>query len=233
VLGAWRKVRAKTKAILNFAVLVIFITCVIVAYQLPAIKAHLSKEEVGSFVKGFGIWGPLIAVILITVGEMTPIPGLIFTLAAAILFGPVPAFIYTTIGSNIGSVLCFWISRKLGRDFARRFTGDGLKKYERALVRNGFATSLYLRLTFVPSPIVNYGSGLTSMRFRDYLWGTIIGHLPSQLVLIIVLTKLVSGDVAGLLTWPVILTIALFVFSFFIPTLIRRLEKRRRRAARR
>ena len=38
-----------------------------------------------------------------------------------------------------------------------------------------FATVLYLRLVYFPFTPMNFGMGLTGVRFRDYLFGTGLG----------------------------------------------------------
>jgi uncharacterized membrane protein YdjX (TVP38/TMEM64 family) len=106
---------------------------------------------------------------------------LIIFLVAAI-FGSYFGFLYVWLGTMIGSSLAFFIGRYLGRDFAASLIGDRLKKYDEAIERNGFATVLYLRLLYFPFTPMNFGMGLTRVRFRDYFSGTAVGIIVGAFI---------------------------------------------------
>ena len=69
------------------------------------------------------------------------------------------------------------------RDFAAALIGRRLKAFDDAIGRNGFATVLYMRLLYFPFTPMNFGMGLTQVRFRDYLAGTAIGILVGTFIL--------------------------------------------------
>ena len=64
----------------------------------------------------------------------------------------------------------------LGAEFAAALIGDRLKRYDDAIARNGFATVLYLRLLYFPFTPMNFGMGLTQVRFWDYFTGNGSGY---------------------------------------------------------
>ena len=47
---------------------------------------------------------------------------------------------------------------------------------------NGFATVLYLRLIYFPFTPLNFGMGLTKVRFRDYFIGTGLGIIVGTFI---------------------------------------------------
>ncbi|MGB3097582.1 MAG: VTT domain-containing protein, partial [Candidatus Deferrimicrobiaceae bacterium] len=106
--------------------------------------------------------------------------------------------------------------------------GDKLKKYDDAIERNGFATVLYLRLIYFPFTPMNFGMGLTKVRFRDYVLGTGLGIIVGVFVFTFFIGTLrdvwTSGDWNGLLSPKVLFSVALFVFSFFIPKIIKKFK---------
>jgi uncharacterized membrane protein YdjX (TVP38/TMEM64 family) len=126
----------------------------------------------------------------------------------------------------LGASGAFFIGRTLGRDFAAGLIGDRLKRYDEAIARNGFATVLYLRLVYFPFTPMNFGMGLTSVRFRDYFWGTGLGILVGTFVFTFFIGTLkeiwVSGDWGRLASGQVLLAVALFLGSFFIPVLLKK-----------
>jgi uncharacterized membrane protein YdjX (TVP38/TMEM64 family) len=158
------------------------------------------------------------------VGVCLFVPGTLLTTLGAAIFGPYFGFAYVWVGAMIGAVLSFFIGRYLGRDFATSLTGDKLKKYDEAIERNGFATVLYLRLVYFPFTPMNYGMGLTRVRFRDYLAGTGLGIIVGTFIFTFFVGTIkenwASSRWEGLLSWKVLLSLGLFVFSFFIPKII-------------
>jgi uncharacterized membrane protein YdjX (TVP38/TMEM64 family) len=60
--------------------------------------------------------------------------------------------------------------------------GDRLGKYDDAVERNGFATVLYLRLVYSPFTPMNFGMGLTKVRFWDYFFGTGLGIIVETFI---------------------------------------------------
>ena len=81
-----------------------------------------------------------------------------------------------------GASGAFWIGRTLGREFAASLIGDKLKKYDDFIERNGFAATLYLRLLYFPFTPMNFGMGLTKVRFRDYFFGTGLGIIAGTFI---------------------------------------------------
>ena len=101
----------------------------------------------------------------------------------AAIFGAYWGFLYVLIGAVLGATAAFFIGRYLGRDFAASIVGDRLKRYDEAVERNGFATVLYLRLIYFPFTPMNFGMGLTRVRFWDYFWGTVLGIIAGTFII--------------------------------------------------
>jgi uncharacterized membrane protein YdjX (TVP38/TMEM64 family) len=128
----------------------------------------------------------------------------------------------------IGASAAFLIGRTLGREYAASLIGDKLKKYDDAIERNGFATVLYLRLVYFPFTPMNFGMGLTKVHFRDYFIGTGLGIIVGTFIFTFFIGTLkdvwVSGKWAELISFKVFFSIALFIFSFFIPKIIKKIK---------
>jgi uncharacterized membrane protein YdjX (TVP38/TMEM64 family) len=154
--------------------LAFIITGIALARFMP-LKEYLRAERLGLLLETAGFWAPVAYVLIYTAGVCLFLPGTLLTALGAAIFGPYLGFVYVWIGAMIGSSPAFFIGRYLGRDFAAWLIGDKLKKYDDGIERNGFATVLYLRLVYFPFTPMNFGMGLTKVRFRDYLAGTALG----------------------------------------------------------
>jgi uncharacterized membrane protein YdjX (TVP38/TMEM64 family) len=156
------------------------------------------------------------------------VPGTLLTGLGAAIFGAYWGFVYVWLGAMAGASGAFFIGRTLGREFAATLIGDKLRKYDEAIERNGFATVLYLRLIYFPFTPMNFGMGLTRVRFWDYFFGTALGIVVGTFIFTFFIGTIkeiwASGNWAQLLSFKVMFSVGLFVFSFFIPVIMKRLR---------
>lgn len=206
--------------------LVLFIVCAIVLIRFTPVKDHVTAETLGGILTGAGFWAPLLYIVVYAAGVCLFVPGTLLTGLGAAIFGPYWGFLWVWIGAMIGSAGAFIIGRTLGREFAQSLIGDRLKKYDEAIERNGFATVLYLRLVYFPFTPMNFGMGLTRVRFLDYMTGTGLGIIVGTFIFTFFIGTLkdvwVSGNWSGLISLEVFFCVVLFIFSFFIPPIIKR-----------
>ena len=208
--------------------LLVFIVAAIVIVRVTPVKDYLTREALGQVLESAGYWAPLLFILVYIVGICLFVPGTLLTTLGAAIFGAYRGFLYVWVGAMIGASAAFWIGRTLGREFAASLIGDRLKKYDEAIERNGFATVLYLRLIYFPFTPMNFGMGLTRVRFRDYLFGTGLGIIVGTFIFTFFVGTVrdvwASGNWGELLSFKVVFSVALFVFSFFIPKIIRKLK---------
>ena len=208
---------------------VIFIVGAFILVRCTPLRAFLTVQALGDFLQSAGIWAPLVFIVFYAVGVCFFIPGTLLTGLGAALFGAYWGFVYVWIGAMAGASGAFWIGRTLGRNFAANRIGDKLHKYDDAIERNGFAAVLYLRLLYFPFTVMNFGMGLTKVRFWDYFFGTGLGIMVGTFIFTFFIGALkdiwASGQWGRLLSFKVFFSIGLFIFSFFIPALIKRIKK--------
>ncbi|MEW6265724.1 MAG: TVP38/TMEM64 family protein [Thermodesulfobacteriota bacterium] len=215
---------------LRAAALALFLLAAGVLLRFTPLQETLTPDRLGRLIEAAGLWAPAIFILVYALGVCVLLPGTLLAAVGAGLFGPYQGFVYVWTGAMIGAGLAFLIARYLGREFAASMIGDRLKKYDQALERHGFATVLYLRLIYFPFNILNFGMGLTAVRFRDYFWGTALGILAGTFIFTFFFGTLkevwAGGRWTGLLSGKVFFSLGLFVFSFFIPILVKRLKRK-------
>ncbi len=220
-VAAEKKRRAALKAIF----FLLFVVGAIVVVRYSPLKAYLTSEALGDFLAKAGMLAPLIFIVIYAIGVCLFVPGTLLTGLGAALFGSYWGFLYVWIGAMTGATGAFFIGRTLGRDFAASIAGERLKKYDDAIERNGFATVLYLRLIYFPFTPMNFGMGLTGVRFKDYFSGTGLGILIGTFIFTFFIGTLKdvwsTGNWAYLASFKVLAALCLFVFSFFIPKLVK------------
>ncbi len=208
-----------------------FLTCLIAFICLVRfipVKDYLSAETQGNFLESWGFWAPTVFVFLYALSLCLFVPGSFLPVLGAAIFGAYWGFLYAWLGAMTAAGSSFFIGRTLGRDFVASLMGNRLRKYDEAIRRKGFATVLYLRLIYFPFALLNYGMGLTRIKFRDYFFGTGLGIVAGLFVLTffggVLKDAWTSGNWEALKSSRAFLSLALFLLSFSIPLFIRKIK---------
>lgn len=215
----------RKKTIIKALIFILFIVGAILMVNFTPLKNYLKPDQLEVLIEAAGLWAPLFYIIFYAVGVCLFLPGTLLTGLGAAIFGAYWGFVYVWFGAMIGASAAFFIGRTLARDFAASLIGDRLKRYDQAIERNGFATVLYLRLLYFPFTPMNFGMGLTAVRFRDYFFGTGLGIIVGTFIFTFFIGTLkevwASGDWGQLVSFKVFFSIGIFIFSFFIPKIIK------------
>jgi uncharacterized membrane protein YdjX (TVP38/TMEM64 family) len=213
-------------ALLKAAGLVLFVIAAVAATQATSLNFIMDLDSLDILIDRMGPWGPAAFIGITAASICLFVPASIPVVAAGILFGPVTGFVYVLTGCTAGAGGAFLIGRFLGQDFARRLIGERIKAYDEAIRKNGFLTVFYLRALNFPFTPLNFGLGLTSVRFGDYVLGTTLGVSVSVFVLTFlggVLREAWNTD-----RWHLLLSgkslaaLSLYAASMLLPLLIRR-----------
>ena len=217
--------RSTIKALIFLSFIIIAISVV----RFTSVKEFFKEETLSHFLKELGYWAPLIFVIVYAVGVCLFVPGTLLTALGAAIFGAFWGFLYVWAGAMVGASGAFWIGRTLGRESAAFMIGDRLRKYDDAIERNGFATVFYLRMIYFPFTPMNFGMGLTKVRFWDYFWGTALGIIVGTFIFTFFIGTLrevwSSGDWGQLFSLKVFSSLVLFLVSLFIPKIIKKFKR--------
>jgi len=221
--------KSRKRGIIKALLFVAFIIVAVYVIRLTQVKEFLTQEALSNFLEAAGFWAPLIFILVYAAGICLFVPGTLLTALGAAIFGAYWGFLYVWVGAMAGASAAFWIGRTLGREFAASLVGDHLRKYDDAIERNGFATVLYLRLVYFPFTPMNFGMGLTKVRFWDYFFGTGLGIIVGTFIFTFFVGTLkevwASGDWGQLLSFKVFFSVGLFVFSLFIPKIIKKVKR--------
>ena len=218
----------RRKALVKALILILFILFAIGLFRFTPIRSYLSADGLGRFLDTAGLWAPVLYMAVYAAGVCLFVPGTLLTGLGAAIFGAYWGFLYVWVGAMVGASIAFFIGRTLGRDLAASLIGNRLRKYDDAIERNGFAAVLYLRLVYFPFTPMNFGMGLTKVHFGDYFFGTGLGIIVGTFIFTFFVGTLkevwISGNWGELLSFQVFFSIALFIFSFFIPKIIKKIK---------
>lgn len=192
-----------------------------------SIKGYISVQKLLDLVNAIkgSPYAPFIYVFIYIAGVVLALPGIALTALSGPIFGFWKGALLVIISSNLGCQLTFFISRFMGRDFVKRFIKEDsmADRISRKIENNGFLVMLYLRiLPIFPFNGVNYVSGLTNIRYRDYTLASFIGMLPGTLVYVYL-----SATAADIKDNPVglIISIGTLILFTVVTTVIRKKQK--------
>jgi len=191
-------------------------------------------DEFEAVIEGFGLWAPLIYVLIYAVGPIFLAPATLLSFVGGAVFGTTFGFVLITIGANLGAIVAFSVGRWASGDWVRqRLEGGGgkLANFQRALEQNGFAAILAARLLLAPYVLLNYAAALTPIRFRDFAAGTFLGMMPATFGFVFLTDTLAeawrTGDVGVLLGPRTFFAVLLMVFCVVVPVAVLRSRKKR------
>ena len=228
-MGYFQKGLSKS-ALIKFMGLIIFAAGMVYLYRFTTLKDLITPQILESILNQSGFWAPAVFIVLEALAIAFFVPASILIIMGAGLFGAYWGFLYGWLGAWAGAGCAFCLGRTLGRDFVASIMGDRLKKYDDAIEKNGFTAVLYIRLLNAPFTPMNYGLSLTKVHFRDFFLGTGLGVMVSVFAITFLSGMIrdawISGRWADLLSLKVLLGIILYIFSFFIPLILKRIKGR-------
>lgn len=155
-----------------FTVLLI-LGCVVLGIIGYRKGAFSSVDALQEWMDSYGIWAPLIFIILQAVQVVIPIiPGGVTLLGGVIFFGPWWGFVYNYLGIIAGSFAVFGISRVYGKPLMYRlFKPESIEKYENWTSNHGRFAKLFAFAIFIPGApdgLICYLAGTTQMTWKLY-----------------------------------------------------------------
>jgi len=194
--------------------------------EISPINAHFGLDRFQKIISEAGLMGPALLAIFCAFGTCLFIPGSVFVGIGAAVFGPYLAFACVWPGSMAGAAISYLTARRLGREFVYSIIGDRLKKYDNLIERNGFKTILFLRLMFVPFAPMNYGAGLTKVRFWDYFFATALGEAVTIFVIALFIGEIreiwILGGLSRLFSTRMALTLGFLIALALVAKLVQR-----------
>jgi uncharacterized membrane protein YdjX (TVP38/TMEM64 family) len=199
----------------------LWILLAVVCLLLTWISVHAlggyKPEQLQALIHRAGVWGPLSYIALYAVGTLALLPSTPLNISGGLLFGPWWGIVWTSVGAVVAAAIAFGFSRTVGRSAMERRLAGRWQTMDAEIHRGGLFYMFAIRLIPVmPYGIVNFAAGLTSIRFRDFLIGTILGTVPSVLPFVLVGSSSFKALSTGNL-WPLLgalgLTGALVLFS--------------------
>jgi phospholipase D1/2 len=154
----------------------VLIACVllVVVWALIPVTA-LAPDEISASIEPYRHAWYALPMVLLAFIALGAVPVLLLITLTGIAFGPVLGPIYAMAGCLASASVGFGIGRWLGLDRVARLGGERVTAVTRSLKRNGTLAVFFLRKVPAPFMLVNIVIGASTVRYRDFILGTMLG----------------------------------------------------------
>ena len=163
------------KRFIKFVILVV--SGFLIGYLTIRKGFHLTPESFKSYVVSMGALGPIVYVGIFIIRPLFLIPSIALFVAGGLAFGPVIGPLYASFGAAIGGTLGFWIARTMGHDYVMSKLKLGSQVIENTKFNFSVVFLLSL-LPIMPVTVINYGAGLSRMKYNHYITAHVLGLTP-------------------------------------------------------
>ncbi len=205
---------------LKFIILIFIITAAIVLLKFTDLGTNLTPDAIRAFVLSFGALSPIVYIAIYTIAPVFMIPGTFISFIAGVGFGGFYGTVYTVIGATFGASLAFLTARYLGREFIEGLLKGRLKIFDEGAEKHGFKAVLFVRLIpLFPFNMVNYGAGLSKIKFKDFFLATSVGIIPGTFAYVNL-----GNSIMDIRSWRFVLALAFLILLIIIPLLYKRFK---------
>ena len=191
---------------MNFKSGIFFLTvfCLVITGLAVYLLGGIDPKQLQIWLHHAGIWAPIIYIAIYTIATVLVLPSTVLNLTGGAIFGLWLGTVWTSIAAIIAAVVAFAFTRTVGRDWIARKLSGRWQAMDAEMHQGGLFYMFAIRLLpIIPYGLVNFAAGLTSIRFRDYLLGTMLGTVPGVLPFVMLgssgLRALGTGDVRPLM----------------------------------
>jgi uncharacterized membrane protein YdjX (TVP38/TMEM64 family) len=215
----------KSLKLLLFVAWLIIIAIAVWGYLTLDIPLKQYPEMIRTYLGMFGIWGPILYILIYTIRPVIFFPATLLTAASGVLFGPWLGIAYTIIGENLSANVAFFIGRYFGQDLLERHRSGKFHSLISRMEKDGFMTVLLMRLLYFPFDFTNYLSGTTRIKWSQYAIATFVGIIPGLTTF--VLFGAAAGAAAGVNEGKFGITLAMSIILFIASIVLSRYLKKR------
>jgi uncharacterized membrane protein YdjX (TVP38/TMEM64 family) len=185
----------------SFVLLTIF--CIIATGVGTLAIGGIDRQQLQAWLEPMGLWAPVIYIVLYTLGTLLILPSTPLNLTGGAIFGIWWGTFWTTIAALVAAITAFTFTRTIGREWVSQKLAGRWSAVDAEICQGGLFYLFAIRLLpIIPYGIVNFVAGLTSIKFKDYLIGTLLGTLPGVLPFVMMgagLTELSQGNILPLM----------------------------------
>lgn len=138
------------------------------------------EEKISAYFKQFGLWGPLLIIVLISIQMFFVIvPNSLLMVVSMLAYGPVWGTVISVIGNFMASSVGYGLGNAFSSKMRKTFNEQKMGKMQRLLNRYGFGIVVLFHLSpFISNDAISIAAGLSKMNFPKFILATLAGAVP-------------------------------------------------------
>ena len=212
----------KKKKLIGFIVLLALIF--LIYFYRDSVAMYTDSDYIQMTVHEAGIYGPLVFMLIYAVVLLVAFPAIPLSVAAGYIFGFWQGTIYVLIVATLMAAVGFAIPRVLNLSYQttsrkgkQSFLEKTIRSLEKEIATNGFMNMLLVR-PLIGYMLLSYAAGfIKKLKFRDFIFATIIMNLIFTPVYVFLGDKITSG-IKGLML-PAVLILIVLLINIYIKQL--------------
>ncbi len=136
------------------------------------------RERIENFFNDSGLFGPVLYILAFVAAQPLSLPGAALIIPATFVWSWWEVFVYSMLGGIIASSIGFFVSRWLVQDWVRKRLPQRFVGWEKRFVNHALLSTIALRVVTGYAPAADWFLGISKVRWREFLIGTIIGLIP-------------------------------------------------------
>lgn len=172
-----------------WAGIIVFLSLLSLAWRFTALGTIIDGGDIRSAGLFFESWlGAGLSVVLVyTIAGLVAFPIVILIPATAVLFGPAAGFCYSLVALLANAIVLYALGYYGNNKTLSVLASARLQHIKQKLSRHSFAAIVVLRLLpAAPYTVINLLAGAFHVPFGRYAFGTVIGIVPSVIIMTIV-----------------------------------------------
>jgi uncharacterized membrane protein YdjX (TVP38/TMEM64 family) len=218
----------KPRDYVKLAILLLVIGLVICIFSFSTLDIkELTPTNIRAYIARFGAIAPIaliLAYILRSVVLVIPVS--VLALTGGLAFGTWQGWAVIHVGAILGSSFAFIMARYFGREMIESsswYQKKRVSQLDEKVAANGFKFTIIARLIpLFQYDALNFSSGLSKMKYRDFLLGTMIGMAPHNLI-----GAMLGSEISNMLSPKFLIPLAIFFLLALIPITYDFIKKRR------
>jgi uncharacterized membrane protein YdjX (TVP38/TMEM64 family) len=186
------------------ALLVVVIAILVLSYVFGIGEKLVALR---GWIEALGALGPVVFILIYAGAVVAALPGSAITIIAGAIFGSVLGVIVVSIASTVGAALAFLVGRYFARDATAKWLSkrEKFRKLDDLTEKHGAIIVALVRIVPIfPFNIVNYGFGLTKVRFWTYVFWSWLCMLPGTALYVVGTDAISQAIIQKKVPWPLI-----------------------------
>lgn len=213
---------------IKLSVLLVMVLGIVIVFKFTSLAiSDFTPTKLKGFILQFGVMAPFVFIVIYSLRAVVlVIPVGVMSLAGGLVFGKWLGTIYILIGAIIGSCFSFLIARYLGRKFIESFEWlhkGRIKSFDQGTEKHGFRITLFMRLIpLFQYDAVNFGAGLSKIKFRDFALASLIGMAPGGFI-----NAFLGSSLENIISAQFFAAVGIFILLLSVPVIYKTIRKQK------